>query len=120
MEDRQRLDRGLPTSATMSIAGGIGSMSVRKILEDASKADDLSAELADSASERYKRFVLRFISSMDSSRFDRISAFLRSGEAVLAAIGAALGFFLILADASDSTNRFDVCTENTRRRIESR
>jgi hypothetical protein len=71
------------------------SETVKRILKEASKADDLSAEFEVSLLERYKRNLVNFKQQYGIGQLAHLRTFLTGVQLVLGAIGTAMGFFLI-------------------------
>lgn len=76
------------------------SETVKKILHDSSKAEELAGEFETTLPERYKRFVMEFIERRDDKKPRRFRTILLTIELGLGAIGASLGFFIIYSGAA--------------------
>jgi hypothetical protein len=74
---------------------------ITDILKESAKADDLTKEFETSLPERYKRFLIKYIDNHEKSAPNRLRFILNGIELFMAAIGAALGFFILYAGAND-------------------
>jgi hypothetical protein len=74
---------------------------ITSILKESSKADELTSEFELSLPERYKRFLIDYVDNYKKNKPNRLKFILYGIELFLAALGAALGFFIIYSGNGD-------------------